>query len=133
MNLAETIEKAAAEATEPAIKHHLMMTVHVLRYPMTTILAKVPGDTLKERAERIGVSRQTMYVWAHEKFRPSLEQAVIISDLTDIPVWQIRDLQVDYDYVGEARARSRVVKKRVRPPKRNLAALIRRRARGGKP
>jgi DNA-binding XRE family transcriptional regulator len=60
---------------------------------MADILAKGPGDTLAERARQIGVSRQTMYVWAAEKFRPSTEQATIIADLTGVPIDDIRDYQ----------------------------------------
>lgn len=95
MGVIEQLEKFAGRFPEPAIRHSIMQTVHVLRYPMKEILLKVPGETLKDRAERIGVSRQTMYVWMHERFRPSAEQAAIISDLSGVPVWQIRDLQVD--------------------------------------
>jgi DNA-binding XRE family transcriptional regulator len=95
MSALQELEKLADQMPQPAIRHSILMTAHVLRYPMADILAKVPGSTLKDRAKAIGVSRQTMYVWAHEKFRPGLDQAVIISKLTGVPVWKIRDLQVD--------------------------------------
>lgn len=97
MGVIQELEKFADRMPEPGARHSVLQTVHILRYPMKDILAKVPGDTLKERAKAVGVSRQTMYVWAHERFRPSKEQAHIISDLTGIPVWQIRDLQADDD------------------------------------
>src|SRR5580693_7237242 len=63
------------KAPLPAIASDLRAVAHKLRHPMADILAKVPGDTLAERARKIGVSRQTMYVWAAEKFRPSTDQA----------------------------------------------------------
>jgi DNA-binding XRE family transcriptional regulator len=73
------------------LKHSLQVVAHKLRYPMADILAKVPGDTLSARARKIGVSRQTMYVWAEEKFRPTPAQAKIIAKLTGVPVEHIVD------------------------------------------
>jgi DNA-binding XRE family transcriptional regulator len=81
------------KAPLPAIASDLRAVAHKLRHPMADILAKVPGDTLAERARKIGVSRQTMYVWAAEKFRPSTDQARIIADLTGVPIDEIRDYQ----------------------------------------
>jgi DNA-binding XRE family transcriptional regulator len=85
------------KAPLPAIASDLRAVAHKLRYPMADILAKVPGDTLAARARAIGVSRQTMYVWAQEKFRPSTEQAAIIADLTGVPIDDIRDYQEGKD------------------------------------
>ncbi|HEX3524863.1 MAG TPA: hypothetical protein VHT52_22595 [Stellaceae bacterium] len=73
------------------LKRELQAVAHKLRYPMADILAKVPGDTLSDRARRIGVSRQTLYVWAEEKFRPTLKQARMIAKLSGVPVEQIVD------------------------------------------
>jgi DNA-binding XRE family transcriptional regulator len=85
------------KAPLPAIASDLRAVAHKLRHPMADILAKVPGDTLAARARAIGVSRQTMYVWAQEKFRPSTEQATIIADLTGVPIDEIRDYQEGKD------------------------------------
>jgi DNA-binding XRE family transcriptional regulator len=85
------------KAPLPAIASDLRAVAHKLRHPMADILAKVPGDTLAARARAIGVSRQTMYVWAQEKFRPSTEQATIIADLTGVPIDDIRDYQEGKD------------------------------------
>jgi DNA-binding XRE family transcriptional regulator len=104
------------KAPLPAIASDLRAVAHKLRHPMADILAKVPGDTLAERARKIGVSRQTMYVWAAEKFRPSTEQARIIADLTGVPIDEIRDYQEGKDDgsngAGKAarKARPRVAK-----------------------
>lgn len=103
----QDLEKIAERAPQPAIRHSILQTAHVLRYPMKDILDKVPGETLTERAEKIGVSRQTMYVWQHERFRPGLDQATIISNLTGVPVWQIRDLQVNDGEVDKGMAKDR--------------------------
>jgi DNA-binding XRE family transcriptional regulator len=85
------------KAPLPAIASDLRAVAHKLRHPMADILAKVPGDTLAARARAIGVSRQTMYVWAQEKFRPSTEQATIIAELTGVPIDDIRDYQEGKD------------------------------------
>jgi DNA-binding XRE family transcriptional regulator len=93
MNFELVLASAVQKAPLPALANDLRAVAHKLRYPMAEILARVPGDTLAERARRIGVSRQTMYVWAAEKFRPSTEQATIIAELTGVPIEQIRDYQ----------------------------------------
>ena len=71
MNFPTDTATAIQIAPLPALARDLRAVAHKLRYPMADILAKVPGDTLAERARKIGVSRQTMYVWAQERFRPS--------------------------------------------------------------
>jgi DNA-binding XRE family transcriptional regulator len=91
--LARTIQLAPL----PALANDLRAVEHKLNHPMAAILAKVPGDTLAARARAIGVSRQTMYVWAQEKFRPSTDQARIIADLTGVPIDDIRDYQEGKD------------------------------------
>ena len=97
MNFEIVLGTAIQKAPLPAIANDLLAVAHKVRYPMAAILAKVPGDTLAERARQIGVSRQTMYVWAQERFRPSTEQAAIIAKLTGVPVEQIRDYQEGKD------------------------------------
>jgi DNA-binding XRE family transcriptional regulator len=93
MNFLHELARATQAAPLNALANDLMAVAHKARYPMAAILAKVPGDTLAERARQIGVSRQTMYVWAQERFRPSADQAAIIAKLTGVPVEQIRDYQ----------------------------------------
>jgi DNA-binding XRE family transcriptional regulator len=105
MGLQQEIERLSNAAALTAITHDLLAVAHKLRYPMAAILAKVPGDTLAERARKCGVSRQTMYVWAQERFRPRGEQAEIIAKLTGVPVAQICELSEGFyndDGVGEA-------------------------------
>jgi DNA-binding XRE family transcriptional regulator len=97
MNFDLALATAIQKAPLPALANDLRAIVHKLRHPMADILAKVPGDTLSERARAIGVSRQTMYVWAQERFRPSSGQAAIIAELTGVPVEQIGDYQEGKD------------------------------------
>lgn len=129
MTVLQELEKMADRMPQPAIRHSILQAAHVLRYPMRDILAKIPGDTLKDRAEAIGVSRQTMYVWMHERFRPGADQAAIISKLTGTPVWQIRDLQEgdDGDDVGTAspKAGGRVAKDGAGVPARQRGTPVR--------
>ena len=71
MNFQQILDMAIHKAPLPAFERDLMIVVHKLRHPMADILAQVPGDTLAERARKIGVSRQTMYVWARNDFGPA--------------------------------------------------------------
>jgi DNA-binding XRE family transcriptional regulator len=93
MTFHNELARAIQIAPLPALARDLRAVAHKLRYPLADILAKVPGDTLADRARAIGVSRQTMYVWAQERFRPSTQQAAIIAKLTGIPVEQIGEYQ----------------------------------------
>lgn len=86
----EWIIQAADGIDVDAIKHDLAAVVHKLRHPMADILAKVPGETIVGKAQAIGVSRQTLYVWQRETARPNGEQARVISKLTGVPAAQIR-------------------------------------------
>jgi DNA-binding XRE family transcriptional regulator len=97
MNFELVLATAVQKAPLAALANDLRAVAHKLRYPMAAILAKVPGDTLAERARQIGVSRQTMYVWAQERFRPSTEQATTIAKLTGVPVEQIMAYQEGKD------------------------------------
>jgi DNA-binding XRE family transcriptional regulator len=97
MDFQQVLATAVQKAPLPALANDLRAVEHKLNHPMAAILAKVPGDTLAARARAIGVSRQTMYVWAQEKFRPSTEQAMIIAELTGVPIDEIRDYQEGKD------------------------------------
>ena len=57
--------------------------------PMSYILNKVPGETIMEKAEAVGVSRQTYYYWIHGRSRPSPQQAERLAELTGVPMADI--------------------------------------------
>ena len=123
MDFQQTLATAVQKATLPALATDLLAVAHKLRYPMAAILAKVPGDTLAERARQIGVSRQTMYVWAQERFRPSSEQAAIIAKLTGVPVEQIMAYQEGKDDgTNGARKPARKTRARLAKASRSLPA-----------
>ena len=57
--------------------------------PMSYIISKIPGETLVEKCERLGVTRQTMHYWETETLRPSFTQAKLIAKLTGLPIEDI--------------------------------------------
>ena len=134
MDFQQVLASAVQKATLPALASDLLAVAHKLRYPMAAILAKVPGDTLAERARQIGVSRQTMYVWAQERFRPSSEQAATIAHLTGVPVEQIMAYQEGKDDgTNGARKPARKTRARLAKASRSLpagAARLRAKRRG---
>ena len=110
MDFDQALATAVRHAPKPGLAIDVLAVIHKARYPMADILAKVPGDSLAARARAIGVARQTMYVWAQERFRPSREQAAIIAKLTGVPVEQIGEYQEGkYDSVGKP-ARKKAVR-----------------------
>ena len=118
--LISTLENVANRIERETIKRQVRAVIHRLRYPMADILAKIYGDTLSERARKVGVSRQTMYVWADERFRPTMPQAKVISELTNVPVAQILDDGFDPEANHDTRRKDR--KKAPRLAKRRKAA-----------
>jgi transcriptional regulator with XRE-family HTH domain len=58
--------------------------------PMAGILAKVPGETLTQRAKHIGVSRQAYYDWLGGRCRPNAKQAQRLEEITGIAAKIIR-------------------------------------------
>lgn len=61
-----------------------------LKVPMADILDKVPGDTVKAKAENCGVSRQAYYAWLRGVSRPVGKQAERIEKLTGVKADKIR-------------------------------------------
>jgi DNA-binding XRE family transcriptional regulator len=86
-----TTLNALSAGLPPPLQRDLRMVIHKATYPMRDILAKVPGTSLTERAKKLGVSRQTMYVWASEKFRPTRVQAKRLAKATGVPIEHILD------------------------------------------
>lgn len=75
----------------PAIQREARAIVHKIKHPMEEILSKVAADSIAERARRLHVSRQTIYVWMSERFRPTRGQAELISEMSDVPIEHIVD------------------------------------------
>jgi len=60
-----------------------------LLLPMDQILAKVKGESVKAKAARIGVSRQTFYGWKNNENRPTPKQARKLAMVTRISAEKI--------------------------------------------
>ena len=58
--------------------------------PMEEILAKVPGETIIDKASYLGVSRQTVYAWIDGVMRPNLKRSKQIAKVTGFSVEAIR-------------------------------------------
>lgn len=57
--------------------------------PMSRVLDRVlPGETVIEKAKRVGVSRNTWYAWYRGEVRPNRHQAKRLEELTKIPAAQ---------------------------------------------
>jgi DNA-binding XRE family transcriptional regulator len=122
MNFQNELARTIQLAPLPALATDLRAVEHKLNHPMADILAKVPGDTLAARARAVGVSRQTMYVWAQERFRPSTEQARIIAELTGVPIDEIREYQEgNDDRSNGARKPARKTRPRLAKASRSLS------------
>jgi DNA-binding XRE family transcriptional regulator len=65
-----------------------------MQRPMETILRKVPGKTITDKAYACGVSRQAYYAWLRGISRPNVEQAKVLARLTGLTVEQIRGREV---------------------------------------
>jgi|SRR5215471_15128133 len=66
----------------------IMLRLRV-KLPMTKVLAKVPGDNLRQKAKELGVSRQSLYDWQSGKLRPRWPQAEKLAEVTGYKVHEI--------------------------------------------
>jgi transcriptional regulator with XRE-family HTH domain len=57
--------------------------------PMAFVLSKVPGETITERADSIGISRQAYYYWLHGRSRPGAVASRKLAQLTGLPAAEI--------------------------------------------
>ena len=75
---------------EPGVLAMMANIENMLRTPMVTILKKVPGNSLAQKAALIGVSRQTLYAWTHNGSRPNIVQSKRLAELTGLDADFIR-------------------------------------------
>ena len=88
--LANQIETASGKKD-----HRLKNMVAKLRraaraIPMINVLDKVPGATVTEKCEIIGVTRQAYYNWRNSVSRPNRTQAKRLARLTGLSADHIR-------------------------------------------
>ena len=55
-----------------------------LKFPMSEVLKKVPGETVVQKAAHCGVSRQAYYNWLSGRSRPNDAQSLMLEKLTGI-------------------------------------------------
>ena len=85
--------RAKLEATAIELANIVKELRRVDLVPMSYVMSKVPGETIIEKMEKIGVSRQTYYFWMRGRSRPSPRQAERLAELTGIPIGDIRLLE----------------------------------------
>lgn len=86
--LAEQLIELSADNYTKRAAERLLSSLHLS--PMAHILARVPGESVSARARLLGVSRQTYYGWLNGRWRPNIQQAKKIAEVTGIPAGEIR-------------------------------------------
>jgi transcriptional regulator with XRE-family HTH domain len=76
------IEQLVRISPNPGTAMAAMQMRERLLLPMSVILARVPGDSITERAAKCNVSRQAYYAWLRGMARPSEKQAKRLARLT---------------------------------------------------
>ena len=89
LKLAEKLLELTPEAEE-GLHLRVMQLRDRLKTPMHMVLDAVQGDTVTEKAARIGITRQAYYAWYKGEYRPNLKQARRLAFLTDFNVEDIR-------------------------------------------
>lgn len=89
IKLAERLLKLTPDAEEGLIRRAMQIRAR-LKTPMSMVLDKVPGETVTEKAEKIGITRQAYYGWLKGEYRPNGKQAKRLANLTGISVEDIR-------------------------------------------
>lgn len=85
------IADMAASTTDEALRRDARrMLARISAPPMSEILAKVPGNSVKEKAEHIGVSRIALWYWINGYNRPRDKAARQIAQLTGYSINEIR-------------------------------------------
>ena len=62
----------------------MQVQVAMALMPMRLVLDKVEGESVVDRAKRVGVSRNTWYGWYRGEIRPNKRQAARLEQLTGI-------------------------------------------------
>jgi hypothetical protein len=84
------VERLIEIAPDPGFRIRAERLQHHLKLPMTDIIAKVPGDSIIQKAKTLGVTRQALYGWLDGLCRPSPKQARKIAKLTGLDAADVR-------------------------------------------
>lgn len=88
--IAALAERAGRSADKVLQRDARRMLARLNAMPMSDILAKVPGDTIPQKAAAIGVTRTAVWYWVKGISRPRNAAAGRIARLTGIGVDEIR-------------------------------------------
>jgi DNA-binding XRE family transcriptional regulator len=83
--VADGLNRLAALVPNIHVRRIILHARERVLMPMAKILEAVPGETKRDKARAIGVSRTCYWQWQVEESRPTLEHARKISRLTGIP------------------------------------------------
>jgi DNA-binding XRE family transcriptional regulator len=89
LKLAERLLEIAPGNLDEGMLMRVQQIRDRLKTPMAQILEKVPGDSLSDRARRIGITRQCYYAWLRGEYRPNLRQSKRLANLTGLRVEEI--------------------------------------------
>ena len=83
------LKRIAARAPDADTRALALSLAIRLRLPMSRVLEAVEGDSISDKARRIGVTRQTYYAWLNGEYRPLLPQARKLAELTPYTEYDI--------------------------------------------
>ena len=89
LKLAEKLLELTSE-TEEGLFRRVSQLRDRLKTPMSMVLEKVPGETVTEKAAKIGITRQAYYAWRSGEYRPNAKQAKRLANLTGLNAEDIR-------------------------------------------
>src|SRR5215472_1460733 len=81
----DLLQRVIALEANVNIRNALVSVIDRICWPMSKILAKVPGESAAARARALGISRQTYYAWMREENRPLTEAADTVERITGVP------------------------------------------------
>jgi hypothetical protein len=89
LRLAHRLLEAIPEDIDEGVLLRTQQVIDRLTTPMAMVLEKVPGGSISEKCEKIGITRQNYYCWMKGQYRPNLDQSKRLARLTGLKVEQI--------------------------------------------
>jgi hypothetical protein len=84
------------DTEDAGLRARALQLIDRMKLPMSSVLAKVPGDTVVEKADRIGITRQAYYLWLRGIARPNTKQSKRLAKLTGYKAIDIRGRALTY-------------------------------------
>jgi len=81
---------AITPKTNDVVRAYLVAARDRMRFPMSAVLEKVPGETVLEKCAKIGITRQNYYGWLRDAYRPNAAQAKKLAQITGLDFDDIR-------------------------------------------